>query len=223
MKLTRTETIKGMLDEYEAFADLVGSLTDDEWHATSRCAGWEVRDVAGHVIGLAEDVAAGVPGSRNADEEAASIRVKSPVDAARGLRDTLEQLRVLGAALDSDDAWASPSPAGMSIGDGVRVLWYDTFVHADDIRAATGKATADGDGLRASLSYLEHELSEREWGPARIVFSGRDESFGALLIGEQADQAPVHRVDAHDFVMAATGRLDPAALGIDEGVNIYAE
>jgi len=65
MELTRTETIDGMLDEYVAFADLIGGLDATEWAATSRCDGWEVREVAGHVVGLCEDVVAGVPGSRD--------------------------------------------------------------------------------------------------------------------------------------------------------------
>ena len=54
--------------------------------APTRCDGFEVRDVAGHVIGLAEDVAKGVPGSRTAEEEAATVRDDTPARAADRLR-----------------------------------------------------------------------------------------------------------------------------------------
>ena len=59
--LTRPETIRGALAEYESFAELLDSLDDAAWHAPTRCEGFEVRDIAGHVVGLASDVAAGVP------------------------------------------------------------------------------------------------------------------------------------------------------------------
>ena len=61
---TRPEVLQGVLAEYGAFADLVASLSDADWSTPTRCAGFDVRDVAGHVIGLAEDVAAGRAGSR---------------------------------------------------------------------------------------------------------------------------------------------------------------
>ena len=74
MELNRTETIAGVLREYDDFADLVESIGDDEWTRPSRCEGWEVRDVAGHVVAAAQDVVAGVPGSRGPDQEAADMR-----------------------------------------------------------------------------------------------------------------------------------------------------
>ncbi len=76
--LARPQVAAGVVQSYRDFADLVASLDDAQWNAPSRCEGWLVRDVAGHVIGLAEDVAKGTPGSRNAAEEAASVRGDSP-------------------------------------------------------------------------------------------------------------------------------------------------
>jgi hypothetical protein len=37
-----------------------------------------------------------------------------------------------------------------------------------------------------------------------------------------APASPTHKVPAHDFALAVTGRLDPAEVGLDPGVNIYA-
>lgn len=197
--LTRPEIIHGVLQEYEGFAALVASLTDDEWRAASRCDGWEARDVAGHVIGLAEDVAKGVPGSRNAEEEAASIRVLAPADAAARLTEALVSIRALAEALDDDAVWSSPSPVpDLTMGDGILTLWYDTYVHADDVRHAAGHAPDKGPGLAAAVMYLEAELARRAW-------SG--------TVGDG--------VAPYDFVLAATGRLDAERIGLDPTVNIY--
>ena len=68
-----------------------------------------MRDVAGHVVGLAEDVAIGVPGSRTAEQEAASVRDDAPAEAAARLRDAVEPCDALVDALD-DAAWDGPSP-----------------------------------------------------------------------------------------------------------------
>jgi uncharacterized protein (TIGR03083 family) len=197
--LTRTEIIDGALREYEDFAALVASLSDAEWQAASRCDGWEARDVAGHVIGLAEDVAKGVPGSRNADEEAASIRILAPAEAAGHLTAALDGIRALTDALDDDAAWSAPSPVpDLTMGEGILTLWYDTYVHAEDIRDAAGRPPAKGPGLAAAVAYLEAELTKQGWA------------------GTVADD-----VAPHDFVLAATGRIDPGPLGLDETVNIY--
>jgi uncharacterized protein (TIGR03083 family) len=215
LDLDRTTVGNGALAEYEAFADLVAALDAEQWHAASRCDGFEVRDVAGHVIGLAEDVAKGVPGSRTAEEEAATVRDDSPADAAARLRAAVGSLRDLFAVLD-DDAWNGPSPIPeLTLGDGVLTLWYDTYVHADDIRDAIGEPSDRGAGLDASVVDLARELSSRGWGPATLALEG----------------VPTHTVgaggravagDPLEFVLVATGRLDPGALGLDQTVNIYA-
>jgi uncharacterized protein (TIGR03083 family) len=213
--LARTDIAQGLIDEYRAFASLVESLDPAEWAASSRCAGFEVRDVAGHVIGLAEAVAKGVPGSRNAEEEAASVRGDTPAQAAARLRAVVEALEPLLAALD-DAMWDGPSGVpDLTFGAGVHLLWYDAFVHADDIRAAIGRPSETGPGLGASLDYLAGELESRGWGPATLALSGRarrDIAGG----GREVNGDPLQ------FVLAATGRLDPSTLDLLPDVNIYA-
>jgi len=221
MELTRSETIEGMLAEYAGFADLVEALTDAEWDAATRCEGWQVRDVAGHVIGLCEDVAAGVPGSRDSAQEAASVRGDAPPVAATRLRTAVEQLRPLAAVLDDDAAWAGPSGVpDLTMGEGILTLWYDTFVHADDIHAALGRPPLDGAGRRAAIAYLAAELASRSWGPAQLVFT--DDGIGSVTIGEADESQPCRYLDSRQFVLAATGRLDASSVGLDDDVNIYA-
>ena len=223
MDLSRKETIDGMLDEYVGFADLIGGLDESGWSTASRCDGWEVRDVAGHVVGLCEDVAAGVPGSRDSAQEAASVRGDTPAVAAERLRAAVAQLRLLGPGLDDAEVWSGPSGvADLTMGHGILTLWYDTFVHGDDVRAALGRPPSDGPGLRAAVAYLEAELTGRGWGPARVLFLDQDEGFGAVAAGGAGAGTPAHRVEARSFVLAATGRIDPVPLGLDPEVNIYA-
>ena len=212
--LERTDVARGVLDEYESFAALVESLDTKAWDTPTRCTGFQVRDVAGHVIGLAEDVAKGVPGSRNAEEEAASVRGDTPAQAAARLRAVIEALRPLLDALD-DDMWNGPSGVpDLTFGRGVLTLWYDAFVHADDIRVALGRASGGGPGLAASVEYLAGELSTRAWGPATLALDGlarHDVSGGGREIAG----------DPLQFVLVATGRAEPATIGLEPGVSIY--
>ena len=201
VNLTRTETIDGLLAEYEGFAALVAGLDADQWTTPSRCEGFAVRDVAGHVIGTAEDVVAGVPGSRTPEEEAATFRDDSPADAAARLTTALVSIRGLAAALDDDEVWNGPSGVpDLTMAEGILTLWYDTYVHADDIRAALGLPSEHGPGLAAAVAYLDAVHAQR-----------------GISVDAAVEVAPLA------FVLAATGRRDAASVGLDPSVNIYAE
>ena len=210
----RTHIANGSLAEYDAFADLVEGLSEEQWNAAARCEGWQVRDVAGHVVGLAEDVAAGKPGSRNADEEAASVRHETPAGAAARLRAAVASFRALLDVID-DDAWAAPSGVpDLTLGDGVLTLWYDTYVHADDIRDAIGAPSERGAGLDATVYYHARELTARGWGPATLALDGT----ARYDIGDGGTEITG---DALQFALVATGRADASTIGLDRGVNIY--
>ena len=212
--LERTDVAQGALEEYESFAALIDSLDARSWDAPTRCTGFSVRDVAGHVVGLAEDVVRGVPGSRNAEQEAASVRGDSPAQVAARLRAAIESIRPLLDALD-DDMWNGPSGVpDLSFGRGVLTLWYDTFVHADDIRVALDRATETGAGLAASVEYLAGELTLRGWSSATLALDGLpryDVGNGGREIAG----------DAMQFVRVATGRAPSETMGLDTDVNIY--
>jgi uncharacterized protein (TIGR03083 family) len=47
-------------EEYSRFADLLAGLAQEDWQAPTSCAGWTVRDMAGHTLGMAE-LAASLP------------------------------------------------------------------------------------------------------------------------------------------------------------------
>jgi uncharacterized protein (TIGR03083 family) len=212
--LERTDVARGAIDEYASFAALIESLDAAAWDAPTRCTGFRVRDVAGHVVGLAEDVANGVPGSRNAEQEAASVRGDSPSQAAARLRAAVASIQPLLDVLD-DEMWNGPSGVpDLTFGRGVLTLWFDAFVHADDIRAALGRPTDCGNGLAASVEYLAGELTTRGWGPATLALDG----MPRYDVGDGGREITG---DPMEFVLVATGRAEPSTMGLAPGGSIY--
>lgn len=212
--MKRAEVIAGLFAEYDAFAGLISQLTGDEWRTPTRCAGWEVRDVAGHVTGNVVDSMTGEIGKRTPDEQARAFRDGAPAELAERLRDATARVRPFFESL-SDDDWAKPSPvAGRDLGNGILTLWYDVFVHGDDIRTALGRPGVRGPGLEASVHWIAGELERLERGPATLALDG----FGERLIGTGG---PVLRGDPMRFVLVATGRSDPAEFGADESINVH--
>jgi hypothetical protein len=155
-----------------------------------------VGDVAAHVIGSMADVVAGRTDGLGTPEV-----TEREVDERRGrsadeLADELAGVRKQSAdllALFDDSAWLAPAPGGYdgTLGDGVEALWYDTYLHGDDIRAALDMPSVEGPGLRAAISHVAFELQKRDWR------------------------------DALHFVKVATGRAAPSSLELDASVNIY--
>jgi hypothetical protein len=121
------------------------------------------------------------------------------------------------ADMFDDNAWVGPPPVDVpgTLGDAVEALWYDAYVHIDDINAALGRPSERGPGLRAAVSHLAFLLSDRKWGPATLALDGLDEFPVGGGGGKRVTGDPLI------FVLAATGRTDPSELGLDETVNIY--
>jgi len=216
MGLGREEAIAGLMREYQSFGALVRSLDEAQWTTPSRCAGWQVGDVARHVVGTATDVAGGVAGTHTPDEEVQARKGQSATQIADELDQALTVLQGLGALID-DAAWNGPSPVpDMTMRQGILTLLYDTYVHGDDIRTALGMLSPSGLGLEASVEYVAEQLTDRNWGPATLALDGVEK----LDVGAGGDTVTG---DAKAFVLAATGRGDPSSFGLDEGVNIYAD
>jgi uncharacterized protein (TIGR03083 family) len=220
MALPRTTVTAGLLQELDDFSSLVRTLTDEEWSTPSRCEGWTAGDVAAHLTGSMTDIVSG-----NLDGIGTPEATQREVDERRGrapgeIADELDAAAKAAADmvnLFDDDAWNAPAPAGLpySLGVGVEALWYDGYLHADDIRAASGRPSERGPGLDAAVAHVAYFLGERNWGPATLALEGQPEyeigGGGRRITG-----------DALAFVLAATGRADPAPLGLDATVNIYA-
>ena len=221
--LPRDITVAGMTKQYEAFGELLLTVSPEEWERPSRCAGWRVADVAAHVTGILADVVNarydGIGSPEATEREVATRRGRTPSD----LVDELTECAKLGGDITGsldDAAWAGPAPGGLpgTLGFGVEGLWYDTFVHGDDIRAALGRPSVrDDDALRACVSHLAQLLTDKEWAPATLRFDGLGEFPVSDGGGRVIDGDPL------EFVLVATGRADPATLGLDGSVNVYAD
>jgi uncharacterized protein (TIGR03083 family) len=221
MPLSRTEVLQGHIEELGRFESLLRSLDQAEWSRPTRCEGWTVGDVAAHVVGTLRDIGDGrLEGLTTPERQIEMIetrRGRSPAELADELHDVIKVVADIAAGFD-DAAWTAPAPAGLapSLGEGVEALWYDAYVHGDDIRAATSRPSVGGPGLRASVSHLSDLLTGNGWGPATLALDGTGEfpvsgGGGARITG-----------DPLAFVLVATGRRDPSTIGLSRDVNVYA-
>lgn len=202
------------------FATLVRPLTDGQLATPSRCEGWTVGDVAAHFVGSIAEIAAG-----DLEGQGTPPVTKRQVEARKGwtgaqLADELDQAAVgLGGLLDAldDNAWNAPAGGGFngSLGRGVEALLADAAVHADDIDVALnlGHHPTEAEVV-AALSHVVFHLDEQGWGPATLALDGLPE----VQLGEGG---PRITGNAGAFILAATGRGNPADFGLDETVNIY--
>ena len=219
MTLPREEVVQGVKDEMARFEGLVRSMDDDQWHLPTRCEGWTVADVAAHYIGTLADISAGRFDGLGTPEVTAREVEERRGRSQNELGDELQQAAKVGMDIMSsidDEGWAGPAPGdlGITMGEGVEAMWYDAYVHAEDIRAAVGAPPQPGPGLRASVSHVGDLLSQRGWGPATLALDGLEE-FPVSGGGRRVTGDPLQ------FVEVATGRRDPGEFGLDETVNVY--
>jgi uncharacterized protein (TIGR03083 family) len=202
MALPRQEVSDGLLDELGRFEELLRSLDAQEWEVPSRCEGWTVGDVARHVVGSMADVAAGRLDGLGTPEVTKREVDERAGRSAEQLADECAEVRKAAAGLlpvFDEAAWDAPAPGGYegTLGDGVEALWYDTWLHGDDIRAAVGRESVQGDGMRGGVSHVRTELAKRGWH----------------------GEVPEHGDAAFEFILAATGR---GPSGPDGPPDIYA-
>lgn len=219
MTLPRTVAVPGLLDELQNFADLVNSLSDEQWQAPSRCGDWSNADVAAHVTGQFTDVVNlrldGLGTPEVTQRQVEERRGRTQAELAEELASSTKLGADILAAFD-DEAWNGPAPGGTpnTLGFGVEALWYDAYLHADDIRSGLGQPAPRGAGLNASVSHVSDSLTERNFEPVTLRLDGVEE-FTVSGGGREITG------DALAFVLAATGRGDATVFGLDEAVNIY--
>lgn len=217
--LDRAQTSAEFLAELDSFGELVGKLDTDALATATRCEGWTVRDVAGHMVGQMTDVVEGRLDGLGSPEVTGRQAKDHAGRSAAELTAELGEARARAAdmlALFDDAAWNGPVGSDFpgTLGDGILALYFDAYLHGDDIRAALGMQSVSGDGLNASLHHVADELERKSWGPATLALDGTD----VIDIGGGGEKITG---DAHEFVLVATGRANPSAFGLDESVNIY--
>jgi uncharacterized protein (TIGR03083 family) len=220
MTLNRQVVVPGMLAEYQSFGELIRGLSDTQWDSPSRCEGWRVADVAAHVVGQLTDVVNfrldGLGTPEVTKRQVEERRGRDPKELADELDSGAKSAGDLASTFD-DAAWEAAGPPGVTgtLGFGLESLWFDTYLHDDDIRSALGMESRRTDALRPSLSHLAQVLSDQGWGPAELALEGF-ETFPVSGGGGRSVTG-----DAFEFVLASTGRSDPASIGLDDSVNIY--
>jgi uncharacterized protein (TIGR03083 family) len=205
MALSRTQACDGLVDELERFEALLLTLSAAEWDQPTRCAAWTVGDVARHTVGSIADVVGGRLDGLGTEEVTAREVAERAGRTSIAMAGECAEVRK-GAAgmlpLFDDAAWAAPAPGGYegTLGDGVEALWYDTWMHGDDIRAALGRPVELGPALPGALSHIGFELAKLGWS-------------GSIPAAGDAD--------AHAFLMVATGRAEPATYKGETPLNVY--
>jgi len=218
--LPREQVIEGTTAGLDAFEELLRSLSDEEWAAPTRCEGWVTADVAAHVAGTLTSIASGrldeLTDPAHVAKQVAERRGRSQAELADEIHAAAKVSNDLLAAFD-DAAWSGPPPLERpgTLGQAVEAIWYDAYVHGEDIAAAIGRPAVLGPGLLVAVSHLADELGFRGWGPATLAFDGLPE----FKVGDGSGRRITG--DPLTFVLVATGREDPAVLGLDETVNIY--
>jgi len=220
MALPRDQIEKGLAEELSTLSALVRTLSAEELATATRCDGWSVGDIAAHVAGTMADIVAG-----NFDGLGTPEVTRRQVQERRGrtaveLADELDEVNLASQELLSafdDTAWEAAAPAGLAqtVGAGVESLWYDAFVHGDDILDALGRPSARSEAIRASVSHIAAILTQQGWEPAHLELDGI-ETFDVSGGGSRTITG-----DPLSFVLVGTGRADPATIGLDETVNIY--
>lgn len=153
------------------FETMLAGLTDGEWRAQTRCAGWTVQDVASHLVGVNAywqmSIMAGLSGEptrvlTNFDPASTPSLLIEPMRALPP-REVLAQLvashdSLLGVMAGLDDAgWATPAetPAGHVP---IRMLAFhalwDCWIHERDVALPLGLTPPiETDEVASSLRY----------------------------------------------------------------------
>jgi uncharacterized protein (TIGR03083 family) len=216
--LERAAILDGIHEELTQFGELIATLDDADLDRSTRCAGWTVGDVAGHVIGTAVDVVAGrVQGQGTAavnERQARERTGRSPRQLADELDAATEKLTDLLAQIPVE-VWHHPAVGNSSSSTGfaVEAIWYDAFVHGDDVRSALGLGSVRGPGLAYAVQHVVGYLAQ-QGRSLSLELDGIDpvevSGGGQLIAG-----------DPLLFVLVATGREDPAKLGVGPWINVY--
>jgi len=185
--------------ERTRLADRVDDLAPAEWDAPSRCDGWRVRDVLGHLVHMAESTAKSInqdlraSGGRDRDK---GFSVCARERGGRPVPELTQRLRTAAASRYN----------GMP---GVALI--EVVVHGDDMLAPLGRRLTFGpDVLRACLDQMRwvDRLA------ARFAFHGRSHR-NLRLVATDLDWAvgrgPEVRGQALDLMALLSNRAGAAA------------
>jgi uncharacterized protein (TIGR03083 family) len=211
--------------EYERFVSLLRSLDDADWARPTACPGWDVRAMAGHVLGMAEMVASV---RRFAAQNAGAARAGGGIDALTALQvrgserlssaQLIDRLTVVvpravrGRRRLATVIGRIPLPEKQVVGQRREfwrfgflfdiVLTRDVWMHRIDICRATGRAPVLTPGHDGQLvADVVAEWAQRHGRPYRLRLSGP--AGGSWSAGADG---PEIELDAVEFCRVLSGR-----------------
>ena len=178
-------------DERSDLADLLATLTPEQWESPSSCAGWRVRDVAAHVfsfedLGLRDLVGRFVSGGLKPDRiNAVGVATKAGCPTDELVRRAREHLE----------------PRGLTAMFGGRIGLTDALIHHQDIRRPLGmQRDISAERLRCALDFAPTAP------PLRARKRVRGLELVATDIGWRRGTGPVVEGPAEALLMAIAGR-----------------
>jgi len=215
-------------EEFKRFADLVDSLSDQEWTLPTECTAWDVRRMALHVLGSGDAQASfpqfvhqlrrGMPLNKEIDSHhwvdgmnELQIRERAHLSNA----ELVEQLATVGPKAVKG-RWRTPPPMRyLPIPFGPPIGWTtlkylldvgftrDVWAHRIDICVATGRdmqLTADHDGRLTADIVAEWAAIHGQ--PFELILEGP--AGGKYSQGTNGERV---EIDAMEFIRVLSGRL----------------
>ena len=215
--------------EYERFVEQLRRLSADDWSRPTVCPAWDVRAMAGHVLGMAEMSASMLESMRQmrAARRAGGLFIDALTDlqvrkhqhrpaaevvtmlaavgpkAVKGRQRTpaLLRRRSMGEQpVDETGAHTEPWTMGYLVDV---ILTRDTWMHRSDIAAATDSEmtlTADHDGVL--VADIAAEWAARHGEPANLTLTGPAGGAWTFNGGGGA----TYELDAVQFCRVLAGR-----------------
>jgi uncharacterized protein (TIGR03083 family) len=211
--------------EYDRFRLLLSDLDPPDWARPTDCPEWDVRAIAGHVLGMAEMVASV---RQFVAQNVGASRAGGGIDALTGLQ-VRGRARLTPPEVYERFAAVAPRavrgrrrlsrligrftlPEDQVVGDRTErwtfgflfdvVLTRDTWMHRVDIARATGRGlalTPDHDGVL--VADVVAEWGQRHGRPHRLRLTGP--AGGTWAVG---DGGPELELDAVEFCRVLSGR-----------------
>jgi uncharacterized protein (TIGR03083 family) len=227
-RITRPEARVLAEEEFTRFADLVASLTPDEWEAPTDCVGWDVRKMVLHVLGsgdaqasvreFAHQLRRGLPLNKEIDSHhwvdglnELQVRERAHLSSA----EIVAQVGAIGPKAVKG-RWGTPPPARyLPLSFGPPIGWAplkylldvgftrDVWAHRMDLHAAIGRPmplTADHDGRLVADIVVEFAAVHGQ--PFELVLDGpAGGKFTQGVAGERVE------IGALEFIRTLSGRI----------------
>jgi uncharacterized protein (TIGR03083 family) len=218
--------------EYERVTAMLAGLAADDWSRPTECPGWDVRAMAGHVLGMAEMAASVREMVRQ--QRAAGRREEEGIDALTALQveehanltpqQVVDGLRRVGPRAARtrgrtpgmirrlrlpEPELVGGTPETWTIGFLIdTILTRDPWMHRIDISRATGREpflTVDHDAVLVADVVIE--WAARHGNPCQLRLAGP--AGGSWTFGSGG---PALEIDAVDFCRTVSGRAPATGL-----------